>query len=215
MDPAFRYLYLHGFASSPKANKASALRKRWAPLGIELEAPSLHQPRFEAWDPEATLEHLLDLHHRAALHRPLRLIGSSFGGWFALQFAQRHPELVDRLFLLCPVLDPVALFHQNLGTDVWSTWQRNGTIPIDGPNGREPLHYEFAEQVARFPRAPRPERPIRILHGRLDPVVPLDSSLTYVNAHPDIKLVMVDDDHSLQDSIESIDQHARAFFRTR
>ncbi|KAL3927013.1 MAG: hypothetical protein SGPRY_003020, partial [Prymnesium sp.] len=40
--------------------------------------------------------------------QPLGLIGSSFGGWAAAAYAERHPGRVHRLLLLCPVSWEVA-----------------------------------------------------------------------------------------------------------
>ena len=41
------YVYLHGFASSPGANKARMFAQRLAPLGVTLHAPDLNVPTFE------------------------------------------------------------------------------------------------------------------------------------------------------------------------
>jgi uncharacterized protein len=99
------YAYLHGFLSGPTSSKGRYLAE-------QLER------RF------ATRLHLLDLNggggpsmlsHAGALAAvdacwqahagagPLRLIGSSFGGWAAAAYAALHPDRVDRLLLLCPV----------------------------------------------------------------------------------------------------------------
>ena len=53
-----RWLYLHGFASSPESAKARALAEHYAARGIDLERLDLRLPSFEHLRLSAIVEHV-------------------------------------------------------------------------------------------------------------------------------------------------------------
>ena len=63
----------------------------------------------------------------------------------------------------------------------------------------------------RHPAFPEIPCPARIVHGRRDEVVPIETSRRYVAEHPDIPLIEVDDDHSLLASLDRIEEEAVGF----
>src|SRR5688572_7467401 len=93
------YIYLHGFASSPRSAKAQDLRDRFQSLGIELTIPDLNHPDFTHLTLTRQLEQVVALLPADAT--PVTLIGSSFGGLTAAWAAQTHPQ-IQRLVLLAP-----------------------------------------------------------------------------------------------------------------
>lgn len=106
MSPAI--VYLHGFCSSPASTKArllaAALESRG--LGDRLFCPALsHVPR----EAVAQVEAIIDTQRS----RPLTLVGSSLGGYYATWFAERHAL---RAALINPaVVAPISL-DQFVGT---------------------------------------------------------------------------------------------------
>jgi len=77
-------LYLHGFTSAPQSNKAQALKARMEELGAgdSFICPQLPpSPR----DAIALAESLI-----AKAAKPVMLVGSSLGGYYATYLAERH-----------------------------------------------------------------------------------------------------------------------------
>ena len=58
MSPAYRYAYLHGFASNARSKKGLALQERFARTGVELWLPDLNRPSFAQLSHRAMLAHL-------------------------------------------------------------------------------------------------------------------------------------------------------------
>ncbi|HEX8987170.1 MAG TPA: YqiA/YcfP family alpha/beta fold hydrolase [Rhodocyclaceae bacterium] len=106
-------LYLHGFTSAPQSKKAQALKARMEALGIgeRFACPQLPPSPREAI---ALAEALI-----AAAGKPVMLVGSSLGGYYATWLAERHglravlvnPAVVAHL-QLADYVGP----HQNLYT---------------------------------------------------------------------------------------------------
>lgn len=101
------FVYLHGFNSSPAANKARLLRDRLAVLG---RAPEFAAPALSHWPQEAiaSVERLLA--QSDAAH--VTLVGSSLGGHYATWLAERHG---CRAALVNPAVCPHALLAAGLG----------------------------------------------------------------------------------------------------
>src|SRR5271169_4437624 len=93
-----RFVYLHGFASSPSSRKARFFAERFRELGIGLEIPDLAQGNFR----NLTLTAQLNLIAQVSRDEPVSLIGSSMGGYLAALYAARHPGNVEKLVLLAP-----------------------------------------------------------------------------------------------------------------
>ncbi len=105
MRPAI--IYLHGFNSSPRSQKANEL-KAWLPdlnPDIELLVPEL------GFDPEQAYRRASDALASVA-GRPVGLIGSSLGGYYATALSQ---QLGIRAALINPAIHPYDLLHNYLG----------------------------------------------------------------------------------------------------
>ena len=145
----------------------------------------------------------LDAHwHADAARAPLRLVGSSFGGTAALAYANRHPERVDRLLLLCPGFDLGARWESIVGADALAAWERVGVHTFALPRTGEPcdVPWAFVEESRRQPPLEPPPCPTVIVHATEDEVVPWTLSADFVERCPDAArpdLVLVDDDHAL------------------
>ena len=212
----FGHAYLHGFASSPGARKGAVFRKAMARCGVELQLPDLNAPSFSHLDHRAILARLDAMDARLLARRPdarWRIIGSSFGGWVAARWAALRPERVDRLVLLCPGFDLAARWPELLGARAFAAWRERGELPFERPDGTlEPLWWRFCEQSAREPPAPIVSCPTLILHGVGDAVVPVETSRRYAAANPHVRLVELDDEHPLLETIDRVVSEALRFF---
>lgn len=207
-----RVAYLHGFASGPLTRKGQELRRRLALRGVGLAMPDLNRPSFAELTVEGALAAVDELIADGPETASWRFIGSSFGGYVAAVAARRHPERIDRLLLLCPGFNLVDRWPELLGQGGLETWRRDGTFPIeDGAGVLTDVRWAFCESMMRHPAFPEIPCPARIVHGRRDEVVPIETSRRYVADHPDIPLIEVDDDHSLLASLDRIEEEAVGF----
>jgi uncharacterized protein len=78
--------------------------------------------------------------------------------------------------------------------------------------GRElPLHFDFLQDAAQFEPFPAFTQPALIFHGDQDPVVPIDLSRTFVDAHSNARLITLSSGHELTDVLDPIWQHSKDF----
>jgi uncharacterized protein len=158
-------VYLHGFRSSPRSIKARRLATRLAERGLD---PGYRCPQLPVSPKIAAAEIERLVAERDG--RPLSVIGSSLGGYYATWIAER----VDcRVVLLNPAVDPARDLVGHLG--VQSVYHADETVdvrpeyldelealrvgPITRPSryllvaatGDEVL--DWREMVARYPAA--------------------------------------------------------------
>ena len=211
-----RHAYLHGFASSSLSRKGQALRRFYAEQGVEFFTPDLNLPSFAKLSYTGMLGGVTALdrqHGEGGEAFTWRFVGSSMGGYVAARWAELHPDRVDRLILLCPAFDFVERWPTMLGEQAFARWRETGHISLpDGTGTPVDLHYGLVEDAKTHPARPVVPCPTIIVHGIRDTVVPIESSRAYAEAHADrVRLVEVDDDHLLIDSLGRIRQLAREF----
>lgn len=203
------YLYLHGFASCPQSYKAQFLRDRFAQLGLTLHIPDLNLGNFT----EITLTRQLRYLQSEYGDRPLSVIGSSLGGFLAVQMAATNP-LVEKIILLAPAFEFSRIRAKNLGADAMRQWQETGTYNFYhyGDKQNLPLKYDFWLDAQTYDeRSLVRDLPIAIVHGLQDEVIPYSFSQTFARDRPNVTLELVDDDHSLGKVLELIWQKTQAF----
>lgn len=205
-----RILYLHGFASSPGSRKAQFFAEKLGRAGFPVEIVDLAEGDFE----HLTIANQLRLIERVAANEPIALIGSSMGGYLAALYAARHPE-VSRLILLAPAFDFHRLWQLELGPERLAAWERDGTLLVHhyALNREAPLSYGLMEDAARFEPFPNLSQPTLIFHGNQDAVVPVQQSVTYAAAHPNVQLVTLDSGHELTDVLDSMWPIALSFLQ--
>jgi uncharacterized protein len=196
-----RFLYLHGFASSPDSRKARAFRESLEACDIQLEVPDLAEGDFA----HLTISRQLRVIENSLNGAPCRLIGSSMGGYLAALYAASHPE-VDRLILMAPAFGFVARWREMQGPEAMARWKETGWLEVlhYGDRATRRVHYGLFEDAGHFPAFPDFHQPAVIFHGVHDHVVPIDLSRTFVAEHPNAELREVESDHELLNVLDAI-----------
>ncbi len=202
-----RYVYLHGFASSPQSGKAQFFCKRLAEQGIDLAIPALDGGDFEHLTVTGQL-HVVDA---AVAGEPAVLFGSSLGGYLAALYAARHAN-IQKLILLAPAFQFPLRWRDRYSAEELETWRRNGSAPVFhyGFNREMPLGYQFMEDSLKYENEPDFTQPALVLHGNRDPVVPVSVSQAFAARRPNVTLRTFDSGHELNDVLEDLwDETAR------
>jgi len=191
------FIYLHGFASSPKSVKAQFFRDAFAQVQIQLQIPDLNAGDF----PRLTITRQLT---QVAAEFPddsvpVTLIGSSLGGLVAAHLAQRHPQ-VERLILLSPAFGFLSHWLPQLGNRGLEFWQQTNYLLVyhHGEGRSLPLSYNFVTDASQYQEdvLQRP-LPTLIFHGTQDDVIPITASREFGRSRPWVELVELESDHTL------------------
>ena len=141
---------------------------------------------------------------RAISSAPVRLIGSSMGGYLVSLYASRH-ALTDRLVLLAPAFGFAPRWESKVtpGEDL--------EVFHYGAGVTRRVHYGLIEDSLRFPATPDFPRPALIFHGIHDDIVPIEYSRHFVADHPNARLIELDSDHELLDVLDAVIAEAVPF----
>jgi hypothetical protein len=209
-----RWLYLHGFASSPQSTKARAFAAWGAKRGLAIEALDLRVPSFEHLRLSAIKARVREAiggeRDRAVL------IGSSLGGLTACRVAEEEPRICAVL-AMAPAFRLAETWRARMGEHDWETWRRDGALEVDdhATKQKRPLDFGFVDELATLDAEPADVRvPVLIVHGTKDEVVSVERSRTWAQGRRNVRLVEVDDGHELGASIPRILAEADAFFGT-
>ncbi|MEM8605327.1 MAG: YqiA/YcfP family alpha/beta fold hydrolase [Cyanobacteria bacterium P01_H01_bin.121] len=222
-----RYIYLHGFASSPNSAKAKYFRDRFASRHLRLELPDLNQPNFFELTVTRQIQQVTHLIQRDT--QPVTLIGSSLGGLTAAWVAESELQ-VQQLLLLAPAFNFLRHWRSHLGADQLHQWQTTGSMAVYhyGYQRSCSLSYQFWQDCQPYcaltpvnsgPRQPL-QRPVptHIIHGQRDAVIPIQASRDYLGINTDnprgqrpwVKLIELDSDHTLGNVVSKIWQYMQA-----
>lgn len=196
-----RYIYLHGFASSPQSSKAQFFRKQFAARGIDLEIPRLDQGNFTG----LTVTGQLGVIEQAAGEDSVTLIGSSLGGYLAALYAARH-STVQKLVLMAPALQFPRRFRERYAPEELALWKRQGTVGVFHYGYREekPLSFQIVEDASKYEDQPEFGQPALILHGIHDDVVPVEISRVYASSRSNVTLRQFESGHELTNVLEDL-----------
>lgn len=204
-----QYIYLHGFASSPKSAKAQDISDRFAKLQIPLQIPDLNADNFSELTISRQIKQVVALF--AHNSQPVTLIGSSLGGLTAAHIAQQYLQ-IERLILLAPAFDFLSHWLPKLGAETVQRWQQEQYYQVYhyGAGRSLPLHYNFVTDADQYSQnlLQRPV-PTLILHGKQDEVIPITASRDYMSSRPWVELVQLESDHSLSNVMTEIWQEMR------
>lgn len=203
-----RFVYLHGFASSPHSRKARFFEERFRELGIGLEIPDLAESNFR----NLTLSSQLNVMERVCRGEPVSLIGSSMGGYLAALYAARHSE-VKRLVLMAPAFSFASRWPETLGAQAMEQWKRTSTLRVfHYSEGREvELGYQLIENALEYEAYPDITQPALIFQGRQDRVVPAEFAETFAARHANATLRMLDSDHDLVNVLDEMWRETQKF----
>jgi pimeloyl-ACP methyl ester carboxylesterase len=210
------YIYLHGFASSPRSQKARYLFDRFAEIGIKLNVLDLDCDDFSNLTLTRQIEQTI-----AELppdNIPVTLIGSSFGGLTAAWVAEKASQ-VKHLILLAPAFDFLAHWLPKIGDKQHKQWQESGYLSVYhyGAGKLLPLSYQFLVDASQYDDSKLIHSiDTLILHGKYDEVIPIEASYNYQQQRDRVTLIPLNSDHSMTDSLELIWQEITNFeFKNR
>jgi pimeloyl-ACP methyl ester carboxylesterase len=205
-----RFIYLHGFASSPRSTKAVFFRERLARLGYAVDVPDLEEGDFEG----LTITRQLAVVRREIARAPgdIAVIGSSMGGYLALLAAAEEPR-VQRLVLMAPAIDIRAEWHRRYGADKLASWKAAGAVPtFHHAHGEERLiGYALYEDLGRYDPAPPARVPTLTFMGRRDDTVAPAAVERWASQNPNVRLRWLDSGHELVDQLEAMWNETAAF----
>jgi hypothetical protein len=205
------YLYLHGFASSPQSTKARYMQKKFAELGLDLDIPDLNLTDFST----VTLSEQLAYLNLTYLSNgePMVVIGSSLGGFLAIQLAAQNP-LVEKIVLLAPAFGFSQRIAKALGAENVAKWQADGSREFYhyGLKRNVNLQFRFFVDAQNYSEENLTRSlPMLIFHGVHDDVVPAALSEEVAKKRSQVTLKLLDDDHALGNDLDSIWQDTKNF----
>src|SRR5579883_1194486 len=206
-----QYIYLHGFASSPKSTKAQYIKERFAEVQIKLKIPDLNAGDFLNLTITRQLTQVAT--QMSCDSRPVTLIGSSLGGLISAHVGQQLQQ-VQRLILLAPAFGFLSHWLSQIGDQQLQRWQKEQSLAVYhyGEEAYLPLSYRFVTDAARY-QENLLQRPIPtlIIHGHNDEVIPIQASRDFAKSRPWVELIELDSDHTLTDALFTIWQKIRLF----
>ncbi len=205
-------IYLHGFASGSASSKATYLGRRLRERGIELQAPDLNLPDFSTLTVTRMLNQTRVLLEASTSSQTV--IGSSLGGFVAVNAAVQNPDRIKRLVLMAPALDFGSHRMAKLGSIGLDEWKASGQLPVfHYAYGRMvPVHYELYADAQRYDALNADVRmPILIFQGRRDDAVDPETVEAWASRRPNVELHMLDDDHQLTHNLPYIWETLVAF----
>jgi pimeloyl-ACP methyl ester carboxylesterase len=202
-------IYLHGFASSAHSTKGAFLAAKFRERGITLHTPDFNEPDFSTLTITRMVEQVVRLCD-ALPDAPVVLIGSSLGGFVAVQVALRRK--VDRLVLLAPALDFSGKRLQSLGDRGLKEWETSGQLNVFhyGYGRMIPVHYGLYTDACGYDCVDaKLSMPILIFQGKRDTAVDPEMVERWASTRPNVELHMLDDDHQLTSSLDYIWEKTR------
>jgi uncharacterized protein len=192
-----KFIWLHGFASSPQSSKGQFVRARLEERGAKLLLPDLNEPSFS----DLTVTRMLaQVDALAQGDGPVVLFGSSLGGFTAATWAATRPGRAAALVLLAPAFDLGPRWAARMPPGELARWRAEGKLAFDhhARGRKEDLSVRFLDDAARHPSFPLPSCPTLVIQGTLDEVVEPRLAREFVRRMgPRAKLVELEQGHEL------------------
>jgi pimeloyl-ACP methyl ester carboxylesterase len=216
MQPPVRHvIYLHGFTSSPRSSKATRFARELAARGVGFSCPDFNEPSFETLTVTRMLEQTRTA-VAAAADGPIALVGSSLGGFVAVHAAaQDESGRIDRLVLLAPAFDFGGNRLRQLGEHGIDEWRRAGSLRVFhyGYNESRDVRFALYEDAAQYDAfALTLRQPSLVFQGTEDASVDPAMVARWAADRPAVALQMLDDDHQLTASIETVWSGSQSWF---
>lgn len=211
---AIQLIYLHGFASSPQSQKATAFKQRFSELGLPLAVPDLEGGDFKHLTISKQIQIIEDTMD-AFPGASFAFIGSSMGGYLAALTAQLKPE-VKGLYLMCPGFNFIARWRSALADEIRKGEGGAGLIRVFNYryNKNMELNLEIFEDAEQWEGVPfdRP-LPTRIVHGIHDETVDIEESRKFSQSRTWVSLKEVNSDHGLISHLDWILEDCLKFLK--
>jgi hypothetical protein len=194
--------YLHGFASSSRSSKAGYLASKLSEHGLALHAPDFNEPDFTTLTVTRMIGQAAAAIDEVPGGRDVVLVGSSLGGFVAVQTALQRQDRVSHLVLLAPALD-----LRDFGDERALDWKASGWLPVfHYAFGRMmQVHYELYTDAARYDSLnAQLEIPVQVFQGKRDAAVSPVMVQRWAATRPNVELHLLDDDHQLIASLDFI-----------
>ena len=212
-----RVVYLHGFASSPASSKARFFNARFQEAGVEVSVPALDGGDFRNLTITSQLavveREVQRVAEREARGGRVVLMGSSLGGYLTALYAARHPEQVERAIMMAPAFCFARRWPDELPAH--AEWKRTGVTEIFhyGEGRPRELSYNLIADGLEYEDYPEVPSPVLILHGALDPAVPVGLSEEFAKRRPaNTRLVVYPQSgHELTDVVDGMWSEVNAF----
>jgi len=170
-DLLTRFIWLHGFASSPQSSKGQFVRARLEERGAHLVLPDLNEPSFF----DLTVTRMLGQLDVLSQGSPeaVVLLGSSLGGFTAATWAASRPGRVASLVLLAPAFDLGPRWSARMDPAELADWRRTGKHAFDhyARGRKEDLSIRFLDDALAHESFPLPRCPTLVIQGALDDTV--------------------------------------------
>jgi len=214
-----KFIYLHGFASSPKSKKAQFFRKQFKKYNIDIEIPDLNCNNFtdlSLTDQILEIESIIKNNPK----EKYVLVGSSLGGYVSILCAnltEKHPlfKKIEKIVLLAPAFE----FTQRIlkrEKERFKEWKEKGYIDVQHYqwNKTLPLSYNFYLDAKKYDDVPLDRKlPVLIFHGINDETVPYSVSINYMGKNPQCQTILLNSDHSLLDQLNLMWEYTRLFLK--
>ena len=209
-------IYLHGFASGVTSTKATFIGKALRQQGLDFRAPDLNLPDFSTLTVTRMLQQTRTIIDHAP--GPVTLIGSSLGGFVAVNAAAAWPDRIAKLVLLAPALDFGSPAMTRMGETALDDWKSTGTMNVFhfGYGRFMPLHYALYEDARRYDamHADVP-MPVLVFQGRHDDVVDPATVERWASSRPNVELHLLNDGHQLTASLPEMTRVIGEFVNPR
>jgi pimeloyl-ACP methyl ester carboxylesterase len=221
------WIFLHGFGSDRKGQKATAFRAAAAEAGATFASADF---RGHGDSPgtieELTLSRMLEDADAVADAvapgtRPVVLVGSSLGGLAAAWWAARHPTRVAACVLVAPAFGFIERFLAEVGPARAEAWAREGVLRYRNEWLDVPLRWSLVEDARRHDEgllARTFATDTLVVHGTADERVPWRVSVDFAERcpHRPFDVVLLGGgDHRLQDRARDAARLGLEFVRSR
>ena len=211
LESGIRFIYLHGFASSPRSKKAVFFSERLEQLGHAVDVLDLEEGDFRG----LTITRQLAVVRGAIARTPgeLALIGSSMGGYLAL-LAAAEESRVRQLMVMAPAVDMRSQWAVRYGAEKLAAWKAAGAAPtFHHAFGEERLiGYGLYEDLGRHDPAPAARVPTLAFMGRRDETVAPAAVEYWASRNASVHLRWLDSGHELIDQLDTMWSETAAFF---
>jgi uncharacterized protein len=193
-------IYLHGFASGPRSEKAMFFASRLRNIGYTVHVPDLNEPDFADFTLTRQIETGRDIARRLGPQASIILLGSSMGGLAATILSQQLAN-VRATILFAPGFGINKRFHIIPGEETLDAWRRNGYHEVfhDVYQMSAPLKYSFIADFENYQTdGLRTLVPTLLFHGLSDEVIPIQESRKFARENSEfVEYYEFDSDHNL------------------